>query len=340
MGIEIIHGIENIDIAKWTAFAEKHHYGSAFQTPLMYKVFEQTKNYEPLVFASVDSNGDLTGVISGVRICNGGGIFCRLSARVIVWGGPLVKEDDTEIVKILLKAFLEKAKKMSVYCEIRNLYSLPEYLKRVFVSVGLRYKQHLNVIVDVKEEESVLLKKMVSAKKRNIKKAKKSGLEFGEIRNESELKVGYEILNEVYKRTEVPFSDYSLFKAMYELLVPAGLCRIYKTSYNGQMTGIMAALIFNRRMYEWYVGSKREFYKLRPNDFLVWEVIKAAKEKGLEYFDFGGAGKPGKKYGVRNFKKGFGGNIEETGRYIIVNRKIPWMMGNVAIGIKKSLAGK
>ena len=337
---KIVFGIENIDISQWSGLIAAGSAGNAFQTPQMYKVFEATENYEPEVAGTLDAAGDLTGIILGVRICNGKGLMCRMSARVIVWGGPVVKDDDSEIAAVLLKEFAEKVKNSCVYCEVRNIYPPGEEFVQAFAHAGFSYKPHLNVIVDIRDKENILFKKLASAKRRNVKKAIKKGLVFDEVRNSIELKEAYNILKEVYDRTEVPLSDFSLFKAMYELLVPSGLCRIFKVTRGDEMIGMLAALVFNGRMYEWYVGSKKEFYNMRPNEFIVWEAFRYAKKEGLSYFDFGGAGKPGKKYGVRDFKKGFGGEIVETGRFRIVNKRLPWLMGNMAVGMKKLFTAK
>ena len=43
------------------------------------------------------------------------------------------------------------------------------------------------------------------------------------------------------------------------------------------------------------------------SELATWEPIKWGTSNGLSSFDFMGAGKPGQKYGVRNFKRGFGG---------------------------------
>lgn len=335
MADEIVFGIDNIDISLWVDFVKNHPEGNVFQMPHMYRVFEATHNYTPIVVGCVDKSGDLKGILQGVRICNGKSVLCNLSARVIVWGGSIVKNNDGDCATKLLKAFSEKIKTRCVYCEIRNLYPVENEIKKVLESLGFVYKPHLNIVVNLKEEEDALFKKLASAKKRNVKKGISNGLKFDEVCDEKELCIAYDILKEVYENTEVPLSHFSLFEAIFDILRPVNLCKFYKVTYGGKVAGIMVALVFNDRMYEWYVGSKKEFYALRPNEYLVWNTMLGAKHEGLKLFDFGGAGKPDKKYGVRDFKKGFGGDIVETGRFRMVFKKLPWLLGNIAIGMKK-----
>ena len=335
MADEIVYGVDSIDNTLWGDFVKNHPEGSVFQMPQMYRVFEATQNYKPIVVGCIDELGAVKAIMQGVRMCNGEGIFCQLSARVIVWGGPLVKDNDRVCSAKIVKAFSDKVKNESVYSEIRNLYPVDDEIKGIFSSFGFRYNPHLNIVVDLKEDEDVLFKNLASAKRRSVKKGISKGLRFDEVVDVKELHLAYDVLTGVYQNTEVPLSHFSLFKAVFDILVPDNLCRFYKVTQAGETVGVMVALMFNDRMYEWYVGSKREFYAFRPNEFLVWNTILGAKKEGLQFFDFGGAGKPDKEYGVREFKKGFGGDIVETGRFRKVNKKLPWLLGNIAIGIKR-----
>jgi lipid II:glycine glycyltransferase (peptidoglycan interpeptide bridge formation enzyme) len=51
---------------------------------------------------------------------------------------------------------------------------------------------------------------------------------------------------------------------------------------------------------------------------LWWHVIKWGINRGYHTLDLGGAGKPGKEYGVRKFKARFGGELVNYGRYLNV----------------------
>ena len=337
MEVKIVEGIENIDVAKWDGFVRSHPAGNSFQMPGMYRVFESTVNYRPYVVACIAGNGDVKGVMLGVRICNGKGVFCSMTARVIVWGGPLAHDDNPDHISLLIKTFSDLVRKDSVYCEIRNLRSPDEKQKKIFAAHGFKYLPHLNIVVNVENREQDLLRKLEPAKRRNLRKAQKEGLTFGRIMAEEEVDEIYDILKEVYRNAGVPLSDISLFRSLFRYLTGDAACRFYKAEYESQIIGVMVVLAHNDRLYEWYVGAREEFYPKRPNEFLVWNVMNEAANEGLRFFDFGGAGKPDEEYGVRNFKKGFGGEVIETGRFNLVFKKVPWLMGNVAVKLIKML---
>jgi len=53
----------------------------------------------------------------------------------------------------------------------------------------------------------------------------------------------------------------------------------------------------------------------------AWAVMKfGLGKKGIETFDFMGAGLKGKEYGVRKFKSQFGGDLVEHGRFLKVHK--------------------
>ncbi len=335
MAVKVVSGFDNIDHDKWKSFVKAHPGGNAFQLPVMNRVFRSAYNYRPFVVACTDEDGDVKGIMQGTKICNGKGLICDMTARVIVWGGPLAEDDDPEYISLLLKTFSDLVKNDCVYCEIRNLKVPAPEQKELFKSSGFEYFPHLNILVNADRNEEDILNNFESSKRRNVKKALKEELEFGKIESIEELHKAYGILKKVYKKTEVPLSDISLFESLFLQGKEDDFCRFYKVTSDGQMAGVMVALVNNNSLYEWYVAGKEEFFSKRPNEFLVWNVILEAKKEGLTFFDFGGAGKPDKEYGVRNFKKGFGGELIETGRFRRVLKKVPWLIGNAAIRIKK-----
>jgi lipid II:glycine glycyltransferase (peptidoglycan interpeptide bridge formation enzyme) len=49
---------------------------------------------------------------------------------------------------------------------------------------------------------------------------------------------------------------------------------------------------------------------------LIWHILEWGAGHGYRLYDFGGAGKPGEAYGVRDFKAKFGGELVCYGRNV------------------------
>jgi len=73
-------------------------------------------------------------------------------------------------------------------------------------------------------------------------------------------------------------------------------------------------LFYKDVVYGWYGGVSRAFGNQPVHEILMWHVLKWASLNGFRVYDFGGAGKPGEKYGVRDFKSKFGGELVDYGR--------------------------
>ena len=58
-------------------------------------------------------------------------------------------------------------------------------------------------------------------------------------------------------------------------------------------------------------GSLKEYLNYYPNNFLFWELIKFAKEKGFKYLHLGGGSSTDIDDSLFKFKRHFGNNILE-----------------------------
>ncbi len=62
----------------------------------------------------------------------------------------------------------------------------------------------------------------------------------------------------------------------------------FYTLYDGRIISAELVLYGTENCYSFLGGTDNEYFQLRPNDFLKYEVIKWAKEKGLKNFILGG----------------------------------------------------
>lgn len=71
--------------------------------------------------------------------------------------------------------------------------------------------------------------------------------------------------------------------------------------YEGQVISTELVIYGSENCYSFLGGTNREFFNLRPNDFLKFEIIKWAKAKGLKRFILGGG--YGDDDGIFKYKK-------------------------------------
>ena len=68
-------------------------------------------------------------------------------------------------------------------------------------------------------------------------------------------------------------------------------------------------------VYDYYAADDPRLAIPNGNEFLVWNIISTVSEKHFKVFDFGGAGDPNVNYGPREFKRSFGGQLVNYGRF-------------------------
>ena len=91
---------------------------------------------------------------------------------------------------------------------------------------------------------------------------------------------------------------------------------------NGELVGVGVCLTFDDVIYLWYNVDNRKYSNLGIGEYVIWSTIEWAVAKGFRMFDFGGAGRQGQKYGVREFKLAMGGHVVDFGRLICTHNRL------------------
>ena len=316
----VITNGNNIDKKKWSEFVYSHPHGNIFQTPEMYEVYQNTKGYEPVILSVLNNKGKILGALLAAIQKEYSGLLGNFTARSIIQGGPLIKNDDPNILDLILKEYNKIIKKKAIYSQFRNFWDWYDS-QNIFTQSGFKYEDHLNILIDLTKSEEQLWKEVHSNRRNEVRRARKEETYFSVDHTKDSLKKCYGILQEVYDRAKLPFPGYNLFYNLYCMNSNSKLI-IFCAYYEGEIIGCMLALAFKDKIYDFYAGSMRKFYNKYPNDLIPWEVFIWGKENGYKVFDFGGAGKPYKPYGVRDYKKKFGGEFVNYGRFEKVHKPI------------------
>ena len=319
--------VKEVDKDKWSEFINNHPNGNIFQTPEMYKVYENTKNYEPILIAVEDDNNEILGILLAVIQKEHAGLLGKLSSRAIIWGGPVIKNDDLEVLDFMLSEYNKLIKKKAIYSQFRNLWECNDAEKEVFEKNGYKFEEHLDIIHDLTKPIYEHLMQMHKGRRKNIRRAIRYGLELKKIDNKKELIESLELIKDTYKRVQLPMPDDSLFISAFEILQAQGFVKFFKASFEDRTIGVRFVFCYNNLIYDWFAGAHENFIDKYPNDFLPWKVMEWGHENGFNTFDFGGAGKPNIPYGVRDYKLKFGGELVNWGRFEKVHKSALMKIG-------------
>lgn len=238
-----------------------------------------------------------------------------ISSRAIIFGGPLVQEDQQ--FSALIEGLNKYTKGKAIYSQFRNLWEVGK--QDLMDERGFYYEEHLDILVDLTKTEEELWKDVHSKRRNEIRRAGKEGTTFALIEDDHLISESYDILHEVYQRAKLPLPSREFFRQAFKVLGPKKMIRCFGAFNQGKLIGTLYAFSYKDMLYDWYAGSYRAHYKQYPNDLIPWEIFKWGKENGYKVWDFGGAGKPNVPYGVRDYKKKFGGELVCFGRFERIN---------------------
>lgn len=331
---------KDIDRAEWGALVAASSTGTWFQSPEAYDFYASLPElFRPFAIGlacnPAGTQPQLRAVCMGYVTVEKSALKQMMTRRAIIIGGPCLAEDssDEEVVE-LMSAVRKELKGEAIYVESRNFNDYSRW-KDAFAKSAFEYVPHLNFHVDCTDKEA-MDGKLSENRKRQIKKAVKSGIEISEAQCEQEINEWYEILLHLYKtRVKTPLFPLSFFIEFYR----HGFGKYLLVKYEGKVIGgIMCPILEGRCIYEWFVcGMDTEYRNQNPSVMATYAAMEFGNAHGLARFDFMGAGKPNEPYGVREFKARFGGDEVEHGRFLCVTKPMLYKIGTLGVKVLKAL---
>lgn len=311
-------------------FVECHCDNNFFQSVYAFNIFFEAKNHSP-IYLTVEKNGELMGVLLAVIIKNGGFIKGFFSGRCVVWGGPLANNNDPDAINLLLQNLNTQIKNKAIYTQFRNNKPCSDKLKSIFRRNNYSYSSHLNIIHDLSLPIKEQWHNVHKGRRKNINRAIRQGVIFKKVISKNEFDKAYALIKSTYKRIKLPLADKCLFDTSFAQLIEHGVFKTFVAVYKNKIISTRMVLCYNKTIYDWYAGTDENHLNKYPNDFMPWKIIEWGSLNGYKIFNFGGAGKLNKPYGVRDFKIKYGGTLVEHGRFEKIINKLFYKIGQIGI---------
>jgi len=323
----------NVNRKKWLQFIHDNKFSSPFNSPDFYDFYNEAEGFSSDVFV-IEENGEYKSLVI-VTIQKERGIKGYFSKRGIIYGGPVFDSTDDKVLESLLTNIKNYYKQDIIYLEIRNNFDYSNYIN-IFEKCGWNYERRLNVQLDVKELSiSDVLSNMKYNRRREIKLSYKEGAITRFAKNESEVGMLYEILDNLYKeRVKLPLNPLSFFNGLFR----SNQGKVFVVLHNERIIG-GAFCLFNEisicTLY--YAGIRKYHKKIFPTHLAIMGVIEFAIDNKIKMVDFMGAGKPNEPYGVRDFKLQFGGDLVEHGRFNNIFNPLMFEIGTLGLKVMSKL---
>jgi hypothetical protein len=200
-------------------------------------------------------------------------------------GGPL--STSQEALRLLLRAAMDRVSQQpGIRLQIKTEGPVLDGLIDGFS--GLPWRK--SFVVSLPEDGAELFIRDHSVRK-NVKRAKNSGLQVRMASSEDDLHKWYTLYLRTMRRVVVPPRPLRFFQALWKHMMPIGLMiTIFAERHSEGRTELIAGLIsfmHNKRVSAGFLGCPAEHFYLRPNDFIHWEGIQWATHNGFREYDFG-----------------------------------------------------
>jgi len=284
-----------IDDERWTRFVVATSRAHPFHHPTWGRLLADCYGYRP--FALVLLDGD--GIAAGIPVIETRNLFGRrrwISLPFTDYLPPLAR--DERLVPLLV-AELEAA---------RQAQRVSEVEMRAAVG-GLPVRQQpagfLHVLRLGPDPACVFRTFHRSQVQQRIVKGEREGVLVRQATTKDDLtRTFYELHLDTRHRLGVPIQPRRYFDFLWERIIAAGRGFVLLAYWKDMPIAGAVFLAWNGTVTYKYSASRQEFWKLRPNNMVIWNGIRWGCENGFHTFDFGRT-EPGNE-GLRSFKSAWG----------------------------------
>lgn len=205
--------------------------------------------------------------------------------------------------KILNNAYDEYCRRLGYVCEFVRFELNEPYAAHYNGTVVSRTH---NVIRELDSSLEDIWRDFKPKVRKNVNRAQKNALEIisensGEYLSDF-LDIYYSTMDRSNAQKNFYFSR-SFFEKLNEM---EGNVRYFHVLHEGKIISTELVIYGPEKCYSFLGGTYREYFDLRPNDFLKFEIIKWAKMTGLKAFVLGGG--YGSDDGIFQYKSSFAPN--------------------------------
>ncbi len=325
MALKVISDSELVDRKGWVDFVNNHPDGSIFQMPWMYDLHKLSRFQKPVVYFAFDGS-KMVGVMMAVNYRNAVFPLSWFTRRQIVFGGPLVADNDRGTLLALLDAMVKNRTQKPVYSEIRNL-RLGLSLKPVFENAGFYYESYLSVVIDMNRKSGEIWESLSPERRTNIKRLENVLYTIRDMQGLKDMADVWKIIRCSVGRKGRPVPHKSMFRVIEELEMLKPYLKIKGFELKGQLKAVAVFLKYRKKAFVWMEGHCFDHASDWMYDGFLWGVMQELGSEGVRYINMGTGGRPGKDFFYRQYKKSYGGMIKETGRYIYVHNWFLWNLG-------------
>jgi FemAB-related protein (PEP-CTERM system-associated) len=284
----MIKTLESEDYSRWDDFVGASKDATFFHQAGWKTVIERAFGHKTF-FLYVENEGKITGILPLVHINS---LFfgnTLVSIAPCVYGGIIASDEQS--YRELDKEACRLAEELGVDClEMRNrVQKTPE-------------RPHKDLYVSFRKDLDADAEKNFLAIPRKQRAMVRKGIEAGLISViDDNIDRIYRAYSESVRNLGTPVFSKKYFQTLKDVF--ADQCEVLTVEHNGRLVASVMSFYFKDEILPYYGGGTDLARELKGNDFMYWEVMRRAVEKGIKVFDYGRS-KIGT--GSYSFKKNWG----------------------------------
>lgn len=282
---------------RWESFVRQHPDASIYHHPAWLAALHQEYERRGVYLICEDSCGKLLGLFPlmytrGLPFSKGRPLT---EARLVSLprtplGGPLTT-DPRATALLLQEALRRVSSKRPVRLQIKTQKRDLIGLVNGIVEKPWRFTYMLQLPESQSEPFRISNSKNRAKINWSINKAATNGLRVRLAETENDLELWYWSYLETMRRNAVPARSYRFFLALWELMRPKGLLKVFLAEqHNTSGSRIIGGHFYfylGQTMTYAFSASRTNDLSLRPNDIILWQSINDAHRNGFRIVDLG-----------------------------------------------------
>jgi len=284
----MIKTLDESTCCQWDSFVQTAKDATFFHLSGWKEVIEKSFGHKTY-FLYVENEGNIQGILPLVHINSVLFGNSLVSTAFCVYGG--IVANDEQSFRELDQAACRLADELGVDClEMRNREQ--KYPERPYKELYVTFRKALDADVD----------KNLLAIPRKQRAMVRKGMDAGLISViDSDINRLYQAYSESVRNLGTPVFSKNYFHNLKTVF--ADQCEVLSIEHNGKLVASVMNFYYKDEVLPYYGGGTTLARELKGNDFMYWEVMRRAVEKGIKIFDYGRS-KIGT--GSYNFKKNWG----------------------------------
>jgi len=260
------------DHAQWDAYVATQPSATFFHLAGWKTVIEQAFGHRTF-FLFAQQAGQIVGILPLARVKSLLFGHSLSSLPFCVYGGVVAEAEDVR--EALEAEACRLADELQVdHLEMRNRHPVHDEWPKKALYVTFRKE-----IADSIEQN---LSNIPRKQRAVVRKGIKAGLES---RVDAEVNDFYALYAESVRNLGTPVFSKKYFQVLKTVFGDA--CEVMTVTHQGKAVSSVMNFYFRDQVLPYYGGGGVDARALKANDFMYWEVMRRACEKGLKWFDYG-----------------------------------------------------